>query len=319
MDASTSLASHEQPRQEAPGGCSCDPGVRSLRVLGYVPGGRVDGVDCDQPLRVVCGVCAGALTWPCRAHRASKCLPCAGRYQRLLVRVAESRSATPGRLYGSFLTLTAPGHAEHARWVPGRPGGGARCACHRDNAPEGLAAWNASASSSWNRLRLSLSRLTDLEYFRAVEVQRRGALHLHVIVWSADPLAVAEVQALALAAGFGCVLDLSPIRPEHARYVAKYATKGSDSRDSVPWARVVQVLDDDTGELLDLVNRDPTFRTWSSSRSWGVTVKAVRAAQRAHVAESHVARPADAGLTGTSSPWSSTSPAAGRVPEPAPG
>jgi hypothetical protein len=315
--AGPSLASDEQPCQEAPGSCSCDPGVRSLRVLGYVPGGRVPGLDCDQPLRVVCGICAGALTWPCRAHRASKCLPCSERYRRLLVRVAESRSAAPGRLYGSFLTLTAPGHSEHARWVPGRPGGGARCGCHRENSPDGLAAWNASASAAWNRLRLALSRVTDLEYFRAVEVQRRGALHLHVIVWSADPLAVAEVQALALAAGFGCVLDLSPIRPEHARYVAKYATKGSDSRDSVPWARVVQVLDDDTGELLDLVNRDPSFRTWSSSRSWGVTVKAVRAAQRAHVAMSHVARPADAGSTDTQEP--ATDPPPAECPEPAPG
>jgi hypothetical protein len=182
-----------------------------------------------------------------------------------------------------------------------------------------MGAWNASASAAWNRLRLALSRVTDLEYFRAVEVQRRGALHLHVIVWSADPLDVREVQELAIAAGFGCSVDLKPLRPEHARYVAKYATKGADARHVVPWRRIVQVLDEETGELLDLVNCDPTFRTWSSSRRWGLTMREIRAAHRAHVARSLVARPADAGSTDTLTPWSSTSPAAGRVPEPAPG
>jgi hypothetical protein len=178
--------------------------------------------------------------------------------------------------------------------VPGRPGGGAACACHLENAPDGLATWNASASAAWNRLRTALARSTDLDFFRAVEVQRRGALHLHVIVWSRDPLDVGVVQALALAAGFGCVIDLQPLRPEHARYVAKYATKGSDGRDSVPWARVVQVLDEDTGELLDLVNPDPTFRTWSASRGWGLTMRAIREALRAKVVGPGVAGSTDA-------------------------
>lgn len=290
-----------------------------MHVLGYLPGGRVSGVDCDQPLSVVCGGCNGQMVWPCRCHRESRCVPCAGRYRRLLVRVAESRSAAPGRLHGSFLTLTAPGSAVHRRWVPGRPGGGASCGCHLTNAPDGLAAWNARAAACWNRLRLALSRVTDLEYFRAVEVQRRGALHLHVIVWSRDPLDVLQVQELALAAGFGCVLDLTPLRPEHHRYVAKYATKGADSRDLVPWARVVQVLDEETGELVDLVNPDPTFRTWSASRGWGLTVLAIRAAIRAHVARSLLARPADAGSTDAPATAPPSLPAAGRVPEPAPG
>ena len=43
----------------------------------------------------------------------------------------------------SFLTLTAPGEREHARWVPGRPGGGGPCGCRVGD----LAEWNAAAGS----------------------------------------------------------------------------------------------------------------------------------------------------------------------------
>jgi hypothetical protein len=199
--------------------------------VGYLPGGGVAGLDCTAPLLVVCRVCDGRLIWPCRAHRASRCVPCSERYRRLLVRIAESRSASAHRGHGSFLTLTAPGEHEHARWIPGRPGGGGPCDCRVGD----LAEWNAAAGQAWNRLRLGLSRLCPFEYFRVVEVQKRGALHLHVLLWSAEPLPRGQVQELALAAGFGCQIDLSPLSPKrHAHYAAKYATKATDQRGAAP-------------------------------------------------------------------------------------
>jgi hypothetical protein len=151
-----------------------------------------------------------------------------------------------------------------------------------------------------------------------VEVQRRGALHLHVIVWSSAPLVIGQVHDVAVAAGFGCVLDLRPIRSgrdaRHASYVTKsvasYATKASDQRAEVPWARVVLVLDDATGELTEHVNPDPTYRVWSASRGWGLTMRQIREALRAHVA-----RAADAASTDPLAPTTDPPPADG--PEPA--
>lgn len=311
MAASTILPSRDRSGADGAPRCLC-MGVRGLHVLGYLPGGRVSGLDCEQPLRVRCALCSGFLVWACRAHRASKCLPCSERYRRRLIRVAESRPraglALPDAGHGAFLTLTAPGTRPHRRWTPGRRGGGAPCVCHAAVLVDGLGAWNASASACWNRLRTALSRSGRLEYFRAVEVQKRGALHLHVIVWSAEPLDVGVVQAAALAAGFGCVVDLSPLDPaRHPGYVAKYATKGSDARQVVPWRRIVQVLDEDTGELEELINPDPSFRTWSASRGWGLTMREIRAA---HLAKIAVTRPADAGPTDTPASPAAAPPAA---------
>ncbi len=276
-------------------------------MVGYLPAGGVDGLDCTSPLLVVCRVCDRRLVWACRAHRASRCVPCSDRYRRLLVRIAESRTATAHRGHGSFLTLTAPGERAHARWVPGRPGGGGPCGCRVGD----LAEWNAAAGQSWNRLRLGLSRVSRFEYFRVVEVQKRGALHLHVLVWSAEPLRRDQVQRIALAAGFGCQVDLTPLSPQqHARYAAKYATKATDQRGDAPWA--VDVVNTRTGEVTR-GSAPARYRTWSSSRQWGLTVRDVRAANRAAMENTRLTRAAAAASTDQPAPSAAigpTSPAA---------
>ena len=190
--------------------------------MGYLPGGCVAGLDCTAPLLVVCRVCDGRLVWPCRAHRASRCVPCSERYRRLLVRIAESRSASAHRGHGSFLTLTAPGEREYARWIPGRPGGGGPRNCRVSD----LAKWNAAAGQAWNRLRTGLSRLCSFEYFRVVEVQKRGALHLHILVWSAEPLPRGQVQV-----GVSCWIRLSG-GPERAVAPAARALRGEVRHES---------------------------------------------------------------------------------------
>lgn len=135
----------------------------------------------------------------------------------------------------------------------------------------------------------------SLEYFRGVEVQVRGALHDHAMVWSPVPLGKTKLRGLAMRAGFGHSLDLAPAPPGSKRaayYVSKYVTKATDVRDSVPWlpdgfvpvidqVEGVVLLNPDTGEVRPGQAR---YRTWSMSRQWGLTMAAVRAECRAWVA-----------------------------------
>jgi len=129
-------------------------------------------------------------------------------------------------------------------------------------------------------------------YMGAVEVQDgkrkhqmgggRGALHRHALLVLDSPADVLALHEWVTAAGYGCSMDLEPLVPgsrKYARYVAKYVTKSCDARADVPWLRVQ--LDRETGELED--KTDATFRTWSSSQSWGLTMAAIVAASRAAV------------------------------------
>jgi hypothetical protein len=142
----------------------------------------------------------------------------------------------------------------------------------------GLGSWNASAGKRWNVLRGAISRLyPGAEFFRAVEPQKRGALHLHVIVWTPVPLVLKDVQRLAVAAGFGCVIDFEPASPgdtRQAAYVSKYVTKATDQRGEVPW----DVVDLETGEVEAV--KDARYRTWSCSKGWGLTMKVLKAGIR---------------------------------------
>jgi hypothetical protein len=193
-----------------------------------------------------------------------------------------------------MLTITAPGQDRHTMWDPGNVRG-SRPECHCHEVEPDLGVWNASASARWNRLRTSLSRLVpDLAYLRAVEVQKRGALHLHVLIHSSAPLDVLMLQRAAVAAGFGCVLDLAHVEPgsrKHAYYVSKYVTKACDARESVPWK--VREVDTETGEILE-TRRDASYRTWSASRDWGLTMAMLKAVSSAQ-ARARAARLREAG------------------------
>jgi hypothetical protein len=114
----------------------------------------------------------------------------------------------------------------------------------------------------------------DLEYVRAVEVQRRGLIHHHVVVWSATPLGAGHVQAVAMKAGYGCVMDLAPLdnAEKSARYLAKYVSKALDLRGEVPWVR--QRVDRETGEIT--WDRTPTYRAGQSSHGWEMKMRDLR-------------------------------------------
>jgi hypothetical protein len=92
-----------------------------------------------------------------------------------------------------------------------------------------------------------------------------------------NPLDPQQVQALAMAAGFGCVVDVEALKPGDTRaatYASKYVSKSTDQRGEVPW----ETLDTKTGELE--VVADARYRTWSASQDWGLTMKVIDEAIR---------------------------------------
>lgn len=223
----------------------------------------------------------------CGTRHHGRCDQCSGRYRSNLVRCASYGLAVPGRQGSAWalgmLTVTAPGtKVGHRRWALG---GSNRnqpvCHCERtDLSAHALAEWNSTVAARWNRLRTALVReYPGLEFFKATEVQKRGALHLHALL--AVPggrVDLRRVQDLVLAAGFGCVLDWAPIEPgsqKAARYVGKYVTKDAE-QDQVPWSR--EVVNERTGELT--VETLARFRPWTSSRHWGLTMTELRRLRR---------------------------------------
>jgi hypothetical protein len=140
-----------------------------------------------------------------------------------------------------------------------------------------LADWNQSAGHHWNRLVQDIRRTwgQHVEYFRAVEVQKRGALHLHVLVrlGRGQVVDVVELRKLAMAHGFGHEVRCDPVRDGGgAGYVAKYVSKAVGDRCEVPWRRV----DVETGEI----SLRASYRCWSSSRHWGQSMASLLVEQR---------------------------------------
>lgn len=248
-------------------------------------------LDCDQPVLWVCR-CGYGEPRRCQRTKESRCVPCSRRYGRRVRRIASSGTErTWGFHY--FLTVTALGESEHC-FVRGcklaphcaHPVCPCTSASNALSSPELLARWNAGHSARWNHLRTLLRReYPGMEFMRGVEPQDgkrrkdgqgRGALHDHVMVWSPQPMRREVVKELAMRAGFGHEVKMPEVRPgstQAAYYVAKYVTKATDARTRVPWWG--DVIDYRTGEVTEGMI-DARYRTWSSSRSWGLTMKAVK-------------------------------------------
>lgn len=184
-----------------------------------------------------------------------------------------------------------------------------------------LARWNASHSARWNRLRTALRRHhAGLEFFRGVEVQARGALHDHAMLWSPTPIRRRRLRELAMAAGFGHSVDLVECAPGSRRaayYVSKYVTKSTDARADVPWWGIADV-DQDTGEITEGVI-DGRYRTWSMSRQWGLTMAAVKADALAYAMSKRDAELAAAMVefaTAFAAEWSVSDPVSETPPAP---
>lgn len=298
-----------------------------MRVVGYLQGPPPDGVDCERPLLVA--VSSGVLgqadylewreVWRCSNHRESLCGPCATRYRRRVESVAgEGLWQRGGFFY--LATVTAPGTRPHCKRA-GCDGDGVTCPHERCRCtPSGgvsLGDWNPTAGARWNVLRTALAKhyRVRLQYFRAVEVQDgkrrddgegRGALHLHVLVWSPRRLDLRTLRRLAMGAGFGHSVKLDMLTPGSkaaARYVAKYVTKSADDRELVPW--IGDLVDPDSGVVYqDQVT--PTYRTWSQSAKWGTTMAAIRTAARRKWLTDETERLGTQGISGGVRPLTAT-------------
>jgi len=173
---------------------------------------------------------------------------------------------------------------------------------------------NGSIGLRWNRLQRDLERLLgDVPYFRAVETQHRGGLHLHLLFRFGRPTLITKrlrgkVRALAIRHGFGHEVDLQVAGDDTrsarllAWYVAKYVSKAVADRPQVPWTRwrapVSAVVGPATGEVFRQAQKGSpaTYRTWTASRDWGSSMGSVKSAQRMWVrlqAENGAAAPDD--------------------------
>lgn len=227
---------------------------------------RVEDDRCERPQLMRCA-CGEGFRSRCGSSARAKCGPCSETYRRRVRRVAGSGLALPGRTY--LLTLTAPGTSPH---FIGRSS--VVCPCTPREGVD-LAQWNGTLGRRWNDFVTDVRRyIGHVEYFAAKEVQRRGALHLHVPLRFDAPVSVtvARLRVLAIRHGFGHEVDFQEITDagRAAGYVAKYVSKAAGDREAVPFVHPV------TGEV-----GGGRWRTWTCSRSWGSSMSSVRAAQRA--------------------------------------
>lgn len=316
------------------------PDAHRLRVVGYLHGSSASRLvrdhavslvvpgpgECESPLlaRCVCG-CGSLAVWRCSNHRESRCRPCATRYRRRVQRLFEHGltrldRATTGYLYG--WTITAPGDPGHRRWHVGRRGRHEVCNCG-DVRAAGDGVWNASAGARWHVLMTRLrQKYPAVQYVSAAEVQDgkrggggRGLLHRHVLLHSLHEFDADLVQLLGIEAGFGCVMDLQRLPLNvgaAARYAAKYCSKSVDQRGTVPWSRLT--VDVETGEVSE--STKPTFRAWSASAEWGMTMREIKDAHLRSLALSSVTLRAAPSVTGQALPGSHAEVAAGPDPPP---
>jgi hypothetical protein len=174
-----------------------------------------------------------------------------------------------------MLTVSPPGVNVHTRRLHGVT---EVCPC---TPAEGFSHsdWNGSFTQRTNRLLRDLGRSLgcELEVAQAREWFRDDLLHGHLLIVRSDglPLVVTrkELRRLLLKHGFGHKVMWRVIDDagKASRYVAKYVAKGVSQRGRVAWRKVRR---DGT------VQCTATYRTWTTSRRWGLSMAAVRAARR---------------------------------------
>jgi len=178
-----------------------------------------------------------------------------------------------------------------------------------------LPSWNATAGRRWNLFITDLRRLfgkdIKVQYFKAAEVQKRGAIHYHVLLRFLTPctLKASQLRSIAIHHGFGHEIQWDHLEGEQGKakvsaYVSKYVSKAADQRGEVPW------VDLETGER----KVGKTWRTWTASRAYGSSMKDLRQQRREYaIARAEELRSA---LTDpTASPPSGGQPGGGRGAE----
>lgn len=262
----------------------------------YRHAGRAEGKrpDCERPKLMRCVWCHKEQDARCGATRASKCEPCSTSHRKDVAYIGRSgASDSPTGFF--FVTLTAPG-IEVLPWdnvICGHEGG--ECSGELGCVVEQFAAaeWNYSMPQNWSwfvtYLRRELAKYgLSLEFFKTIETQERGVLHIHALVRLDGVMSrrrfAAMVKTCAIQWGFGRVLNVQHIDPldgltmaRKAGYCASYVTKSADApADSFV---MTEGVDPDTGEgVVEPSHRG--YRPWSASRAWGDSMRSIRSRRR---------------------------------------
>jgi hypothetical protein len=226
---------------------------------------------CERPRLFACEGCGARRLGRCKTSNLRSCRPCGRSYRHRVRMVAEAgRKRFPGDSL-VMITLTAPGEREH-RLPGGRP-----CPCTPAGGVD-LARWNGLAASRFNRFVTTVRRRWGIpvQYFKGAELQDRGAVHFHVLVRLPKSCGVnvskPQLRKWAVDNGFGHEIDIAHVHNEiAANYVAKYVSKTAGERASMPF------VNPRTGEVN--VGRFGGYRTWTSSRQWGATMRQVELRQ----------------------------------------
>lgn len=264
--------------------CECDEPLTDYYVGGALPG---EAGKCENPALIIyacCGICRAVR---CRSSKTSSCKYCAAVYKSEVRKVCQ-RGIVDAAAPGGTLTMTAPGVGRHCRRHRRCNGDGDHCdpcPCSVDHFD--AAEWNATLGERWNRLLQAIRRgeaspkrngqrdPQDVQYFRVYEPQKRGLLHIHAVLVSGDgePIRLSErkLRALLIAHGFGHSFKWDPMTASKHEaqklggYLAKYVSKTTDERASVPWRHPSE--DPHRGRM---------FRTWVASRRWRCSMRDVR-------------------------------------------
>lgn len=291
VDSTSSRTS--PPAKAFPGKCCDTPAARYCGPVGH----SVVGIDCERPFWIGCLACGAAKKSCCGSSQSRVCVPCARRYRnRVRSVIHDGLEYVPPGL-AMMLTVTAPSdRGSHCRRHARCDGIGRECDLCPCTPPGGidLAEWNSTYTARFNRVleairrgeasppRVGLRRRVKVEYFHGREVQKRGALHGHLVLLDIEQEGVhldrGLLRQLLIHHGFGHEFELARIgTSKHqgsksrtagrvAGYVAKYVSKAADARETVPWPAMPR-------------RRQAPYRTWTRSRGWPSSMKEVRARQ----------------------------------------
>lgn len=299
---------------------------------GKVPEHKRDSLTCDAPVWFRCVYCPESFQGNCNSKDEAECAKCEMRYRirvRTVIRLPMLASR-PSSVY--LVTLTAPGKQRHCLThtytdKAGKTQPGVRCdftkhdcvecVCseHRVETKGDISEFNFTLASRWNRFMTYLRRFSpdevtgrgnkasrpfaDFEYVKAIEPQKRGALHIHAVIRSARPFVmtpavIADLKIMAMNLGFGHQFDIQTLGGEEldlvtaARYVAKYISKRNTSTEAeIPFPRFKDTKTRHK-ELDEVYNTDGEYcyatkpetirkkvkppRAWTASRRWGLNI-----------------------------------------------
>ena len=323
-------------------GSLSDNYVKGPKLRGLARSWNLDR--CVNPIVLFCQDCELHILKPCGSADNTVCAPCEMVYRKRVRTIVREPAliAKPGSL--SLLTLTGPGSKLHClthtyrskdrsgAFVP-RPSVKCNfdvdspstlwdeheiCPCSTADklldTPERIQSWNVSAIARFNDfitdLRRSVLGFENVEYFKAVEPQKRGVIHLHIVLRAERLIIITsemreQILKYAIAHGFGHEVDFQLIANgkddadsilKAARYVAKYVTKtNAEAKAAILLPTIPNTVEveyfavEPEGDVLTKVRHVPLkmgrrrrirYRAWSASRGWGLSLGKVKTLQR---------------------------------------